>query len=175
MTETITSYVKYPATFNTFIPPVSPNRYMPSAHSFEIPGWDLQLSGVPITPVPVHGLPIEYMSGPMNYHGTLGGQPITAFGSYERSLALYRKWELVEVLRVTVTNLPPSAFQFGGASLADLLMATDQLGAAFDANDPSTGNQIIDTQLSPAVATLTPGDQPFLVELLADTKVAPAS
>ena len=42
------------------------------------------------------------------YHGTLGGQPATAFAFNERSLALYRDWELVDVLTTTVTNTEPS-------------------------------------------------------------------
>lgn len=148
---------------------------MPASHTFEVPEWDLQMTGAPITPAPAHGLPVEYMTGPMNYTGTLAGQPITGFGSFERTLALYRKWELVQVLRVTVDNLPPAAFQPGGATLAELQQAVDALGAAYDANQISAGNQIINTQLSPGVATLAPGEQPFLVELLADTISAPAS
>lgn len=48
------------------------------------------------------------MEGPYRYRGTLGGQPVTAFAFNERSLALYRDWELVEVLTTTVANIEPS-------------------------------------------------------------------
>ena len=174
-TQTITSYVKYPVSFNTLVPPIFPHRYMPSEHSFEVPGWDLQLTGVPITPVPAHGLPVEYMSGPMNYTGTLNGNPVTGFGSYERTLALYRRWELAEVVKVSVTNLPPSAFQPGGATLGDLQTAADQVIAFYDANNIAAGDNIIDTQLTPGVATLAPVDQPFLFQLLSDIKYAPVA
>jgi hypothetical protein len=58
--------------------------------------------------VPAHGLPIEYMEGPYRYSGTLWGKPVTGFAFNERSLALYRDWELVEVLATTVANMEPA-------------------------------------------------------------------
>ena len=58
---------------------------------------------------PAHGLPIEYMEGPYRYRGTLWGNPVTGFAFNERSLALYRDWELVEVLATTVANAEPPA------------------------------------------------------------------
>jgi hypothetical protein len=38
------------------------------------------------------------MEGPYRYHGTLRGKPVSGFAFYERSLALYRDWELDDVL-----------------------------------------------------------------------------
>ena len=38
------------------------------------------------------------MEGPYRYHGTLRGEPVSGFAFYERSLALYRDWELADVL-----------------------------------------------------------------------------
>jgi len=49
------------------------------------------------------------MEGPYRYHGTLWGKPVTGFAFNERSLALYRDWELVEVLAATVANVEPAA------------------------------------------------------------------
>ena len=37
----------------------------------------------PITPVPAHNLPVEYMIGPMRYQGTLAGRPVSGFGVFE--------------------------------------------------------------------------------------------
>jgi len=68
---------------------------------------------------PAHGLPIEYMEGPYRYDGTLWGKPVTGFAFNERSLALYRDWELVEVLATTVANTEPPA--------PDLQTTVDQL------------------------------------------------
>jgi hypothetical protein len=47
------------------------------------------------------------MEGPYRYHGTMWGKPVTGFAFNERSLALYRDWELVDVLSTTVANLAP--------------------------------------------------------------------
>ena len=58
----------------------------------------MDIVGEPLVPAPAHGLPIEYMEGPYRYHGTLAGEPVTAFAFNERSLALYRDWELLQVL-----------------------------------------------------------------------------
>ena len=58
-----------------------------------------------MVPAPAHGLPIEYMEGPYRYHGTMRGEPVSGFAFYERSLALYRDWELIDVLASAVENL----------------------------------------------------------------------
>lgn len=42
------------------------------------------------------------MEGPFHYRGTLRGEAVSGFGFYERSLALYRDWELVDVLASVV-------------------------------------------------------------------------
>jgi hypothetical protein len=159
---------------NSVAPP-SPNRYLTSGHLLDVAAWDLHLVATPITAVPAHGLPVEYMSGPANFVGTVGGQPITGFGMSERTAALYRQWELVDVVGVTVTNLPPEAFTTGGATQADMLVSVGQLGTAVNAGSTSTASQIITNQLTPAVATLSADQQPFLTTLLKDTKSAPAS
>jgi len=47
---------------------------------------------------PAHLLPLEYMAGPYRYEGTYRGEPVSGFAFYERSMALYRDWELADVL-----------------------------------------------------------------------------
>ena len=54
---------------------------------------------------PAHGLPIDYMEGPYRYRGTLRGKPVSGFAFYERTLAMHRDWELVDVLAITAANL----------------------------------------------------------------------
>jgi hypothetical protein len=172
---TPTSYVKWPSSVSNSLAPPAPNRYLTSAHLIDVAAWDLHLVGTPITAVPAHGLPVEYMSGPANFTGTIAGQPITGFGMSERTAALYRQWELVQVLSVTITNLPDEAFTSGGATKADMLVSVGQLGTSVDNATTATSNQIIANQLTPAVATLSADQQPFLTTLLKDTKNAPAS
>jgi hypothetical protein len=80
------------------VPPPSAVRYMPDRHRLTSRKLDLDLSGEPLVPAPAHALPIEYMEGPYRYRGTMRGKSVSGFAFYERSLALYRDWELAEVM-----------------------------------------------------------------------------
>ncbi len=106
---TISSYVRWPDTVRPLVPPPAPARYLPDRHRITCRTLELDIIGEPLVAAPAHGLPIEYMEGPYRYHGTLWGQPVTGFAFNERSLALYRDWELVEVLATTVANVQPAA------------------------------------------------------------------
>lgn len=104
---TVSSYVRWPEAMRPLVRPLAPARYMPDRHRITCPTLQLDLVGEPLVPAPAHGLPIEYMEGPYRYRGTMWGEPVTGFAFNERSLALYRDWELVEVLSTTVANLTP--------------------------------------------------------------------
>jgi predicted secreted hydrolase len=93
----VASYVRWPESVSPLVPPLSAIRYMPDRHRLTSRKLDLDLTGEPLVAAPAHALPIEYMEGPYQYHGTLRGQPVGGFAFYERSLALYRDWELAEV------------------------------------------------------------------------------
>jgi hypothetical protein len=77
---------------------------MPDRHRLQCTSLQLDLTGEPLVPAPAHGLPIEYMEGPYRYRGTLRGEPVSGFAFYERSLALYRDWELIDVLASAVDD-----------------------------------------------------------------------
>jgi hypothetical protein len=94
---TVTSYVRWPDSIRTLVPPPSKTRYMPDRHRLTSRALELDLTGEPLVPAPAHGLPLEYMEGPYRYRGTLKGKPVEGFAFYERSLALYRDWELDEI------------------------------------------------------------------------------
>lgn len=168
------SYVKWPSSVATFVPPPSPNRYLAAAHQLAVPEWDLTLTATPLVAAPAHALPVEYMTGPMDYQGTLAGQPVSGFGMSERTLALYRDWELVDVLRVSVTRLPAQAFIPGAVSRAELRQLVEDLGLQVDNADRVGAHHTIETRLRPAVRTLAPPHRPFLDELLHDLDHAPA-
>jgi hypothetical protein len=106
---TISSYVRWPETMRPLVRPLAPARYMPDRHRITCATLKLDLIGEPLVAAPAHGLPIEYMEGPYRYRGTLWGKPVTGFAFNERSLALYRDWELVEVLATTAANAEPPA------------------------------------------------------------------
>ncbi|MDT5098414.1 MAG: hypothetical protein QOC76_2151 [Mycobacterium sp.] len=95
---TVISYVRWPETIRTLVPPPAAARYMPDRHRLTSRKLDLDLTGEPLVPAPAHGLPLEYMEGPYRYQGTFRGEPVSGFAFYERSLALYRDWELADVL-----------------------------------------------------------------------------
>jgi hypothetical protein len=101
--------VRWPNAVRPLVRPVAPARYMPDRHRIRCATLQLDIVGEPLVAAPAHGLPIEYMEGPYRYHGTLWGKPVTGFAFNERSLALYRDWELVEVLATTVANAEPPA------------------------------------------------------------------
>jgi predicted secreted hydrolase len=105
---TVSSYVQWPNSIQPLVRPLAPTRYMPDRHRLRSATLQLDLIGEPLVAAPAHGLPIEYMEGPYRYHGTLRGEPVSGFAFYERSLALYRDWELIDVLAATVENLSPA-------------------------------------------------------------------
>jgi len=92
------SYVRWPEDIQTLVPPPTKARYMPDRHRITSQRLDLDLTGEPLVPAPAHGLPIDYMEGPYRYQGTLRGEPVSGFAFYERTLAMHRDWELVDVL-----------------------------------------------------------------------------
>jgi predicted secreted hydrolase len=94
---TVSSYVRWPESVRPLVPPLSAVRYMPDRHSLTSRKLDLELTGEPLVAAPAHALPIEYMEGPYRYQGTMGGKPVSGFAFYERSLALYRDWELAQI------------------------------------------------------------------------------
>lgn len=93
----VTSYVRWPEEVRTLVPPLAAERYLPDRHRITSRQLDLDLTGEPLVAAPAHALPIEYMEGPYRYRGTMGGKPVSGFALYERSLALYRDWELADV------------------------------------------------------------------------------
>jgi predicted secreted hydrolase len=95
---TVDSYVRWPESIRTLVRPPSDARYMPDRHRLTSQQLELDLVGEPLVPAPAHGLPLEYMEGPYRYRGTFRGKPVSGFAFYERSLALYRDWELADVL-----------------------------------------------------------------------------
>ncbi|HTX93536.1 MAG TPA: secreted hydrolase [Mycobacterium sp.] len=146
---TVSSYVRWPEGVRPLVRPAAPVRYMPDRHRITCATLQLDIVGEPLVPAPAHGLPIEYMEGPYRYRGTLWGHEVTGFAFNERSLALYRDWELVEVLATTVANAEGVA--------ADLRTAADELVALVAAGRHSAAVELL-TQLMPienrALATL---------------------
>ncbi|MGA8329622.1 MAG: lipocalin-like domain-containing protein [Mycobacterium sp.] len=102
------SYVRWPDEVRPLLKPPASARFMPDRHRLRCASLQLDLTGEALVAAPAHGLPIEYMEGPYRYRGTMRGEPVSGFAFNERSLALYRDWELIDVLATTVENLSPA-------------------------------------------------------------------
>jgi predicted secreted hydrolase len=104
-----TSYVRWPETVRQLMRAPAAGRYLPDVHTVSSNSLDMELTATPLVAIPAHALPIEYMEGPAYFEGSMGGRPVRGFGFWERSLALYRDWELVDVLATTISAHRPDA------------------------------------------------------------------
>jgi hypothetical protein len=98
------------------------------------------------------------MEGPYRYQGTLWGKPVSGFAFNERSLALYRDWELVEVLATTVANVePPDADLQTMVEQIVPLVASGRRGEAVEllTRVTSVQNDTLTTILDDLVAVLS--------------------
>lgn len=111
---TTTSYVRWPDEVRSLMKPLAAARYMPERHIVRSKTLDLELVGEPLVRAPGHALPIEYLEGPYAYVGTMGGAPVTGVALYEASNAMYRDWELIDVLDTQIAY-----HQAGSAALDD--------------------------------------------------------
>jgi hypothetical protein len=161
----VSSYVKWPNSIRPLVRPLATARYMADHHRITCDTLQLDVVGEPLVPAPAHGLPIEYMEGPYRYRGTLRGEPVTGFAFNERSLALYRDWELVEVLATTVANLEQPD--------PDLRTAADQLVPLVAAGRRDQARELL-TKVRPgqngSLATLLDD----LIGVLSQDEAAPA-
>jgi hypothetical protein len=131
-----------------------PARYFADRSHLSVPAWRLDLISEPIVAAPAHELPIPYWSGPIGVTGTLGGVPVSGFGFDERTHALVRDFELVEVLRGSLRHLPTAALTAGdldAAALADLAWQAD--GFIAD-GDPQGAIRHLNSTVRPAVDVL---------------------
>jgi hypothetical protein len=119
----------------------------------------LDLVGEPLVAAPAHSLPIEYMEGPYRYLGTLRGDPVSGFAFNEPSLALYRDWELIEVLVTTVANGEPDADLQAAVAGVVPMVASGRRGEAVEllAKVQPGQNDLLATLLDDLVAVLSAG------------------
>jgi hypothetical protein len=154
---TVSSYVRWPDAVRPLVRPPAVGRYMPDRHRITSATMRLDLVGEPLVAAPAHGLPIEYMEGPYRYHGTLWGKPVTGFAFYERSLALYRDWELVDVLAAAGGDEPTASQLRTLADQLAVLVAAGRRGEAIEllAALPSGQDDAVAIILQDLVAVLS--------------------
>lgn len=149
-----TGYVRWPDEIRSLMRPPSKPRYLPERHTLRSAALELELTGEPLVRAPAHALPIEYMEGPYRYHGTMRGQPVTGSALYEATIAMYRDWELIDVLATQISA--------AGADSAALTAAVDEARSHIARGDSAVTVDFLDRRVRPLLAG---GD---LLEILDD-------
>ena len=159
----IQSYVRtYQHPVQPLVPPRAEVLYFPDRHRITSASLDLDLQVDPLTKeVPLLALPIEYVHGPVKLSGSLNGQPVQGTGSYERTLGLYRDFELVQVLSDSVTHLDDDE-----QVIADALVTIAQVETFINNGQSDEAYALADDQLRTQLSRLTtPNDSDMLVIL----------
>jgi predicted secreted hydrolase len=156
-----TSYVRWPEPVRQLARAPFVGRYLANLHTITSETLDLEISARPLVPMPAHALPIEYMEGPALFEGTMGGEPVSGFGIWECSLALYRDWELVDVLNTAVSGRPDADSLTAFVGTLSQLVADGQQQQALD---------YVQTHLRAAVGRVS-GDTADINQILDDLSV----
>jgi predicted secreted hydrolase len=154
------SYVRWPNSVRTLMPPPAQARFIGDRHRLTSAALQLDLTGEPLIAAPAHALPIEFMEGPYRYEGTMRGRPVTGFAFYERSLALYRDWELIDVLESAVAELTPASDEL--ASMIRDVRPLVVAGRTREALDH------VETAMAPVMAAVPAGSGAEVAQILGD-------
>ena len=155
---TTTGYVRWPNQIRSLMRPPSKHRYMPNQHVVRSAKLDLELTGEPLVHSPAHALPVEYLEGPYRYHGTMRGRPVTGVALYESSKAMYRDWELIDVLATQIAA--------GDADSAALGAAIDEARSLIARRGNQSTLHQLDRQVRPLLAALPDKVAGELLEIL---------
>lgn len=155
---TTTSFVRWPKRIRSLVRPPSPHRYMPGRHNIRSAKLDLELTGEPLVQAPAHALPVEYLEGPYRYLGTMAGTPVTGFALFESSDAMYRDWELVDVLATQISS--------AGADSAELTSAIVEVRSRVAQRDKPATLKCLDRRLRPLLTALPDDVSGDLIEVL---------
>lgn len=140
-------------------------KYFADRYRLLIPGWDLDLVSEPIVATPAHGLPRDYWNGPTRVRGTLGRRSLSGFGFDERTHPLTRDFELADVLRQTLLQLPADATP-SAAALADLAWEID---AMISRGDRESAIAYLDGRVRPEIDALPDLHRARLRQIVHDT------
>ncbi|MDT5388611.1 MAG: hypothetical protein QOE04_2252, partial [Mycobacterium sp.] len=156
---TTTSYVRWPDEVRSLMRPPSKPRYLPERHTLRSTALELELTGEPLVPAPAHALPIEYLEGPYRYHGTMRGHPVTGVALYEATIAMYRDWELIDVLATQVAAVH--------ADSDALTSALDEARAHIARRNARATVDFLDRQVRPLLTALPDETAGELMDILA--------
>jgi len=157
---TTTGYVRWPNTVRPLMRPPSRARYLPNRYTLSSKELELELVCEPLVHAPAHALPIEYMEGPYRYHGTMGGRPVTGFGIAEATNAMYRDWELVDVLATQFARQDSKSQNWESA--------IEELRSLIARRDAADVLDYLDREIRPLLSVLSDDDSGELLEILDD-------
>jgi predicted secreted hydrolase len=161
---TTTGYVCWPNEIRTLMRPPSEPRYLPDRFRLSSKELELELICEPLVRAPAHALPIEYLEGPYRYRGTMGGQPVTGFGIAEATNAMYRDWELVDVLATQVACGHPES--------RELESALEELRSLIARQDAKDVLDYLDREMRPLLDALSDAESSELLRILDDIAAA---
>jgi hypothetical protein len=143
-------------------------KYFSDRYRLYVPSWSLDLVSEPLIAAPALELPMAYWNGSTRLAGTLDGVPVSGFGFDERTYALFRDFELVDVLRETLRRLPATALgacDLGPATLADRAWEID----GFIANgDPQGAIRHLNSEVRPALDVLAEPHRSHVLAIVDD-------
>jgi predicted secreted hydrolase len=157
---TTTGYVRWPNEVRPLMRPPSKARYLPDRHTLGSKELDLELVCEPLVHAPAHALPIEYMEGPCRYRGTMGGRTVTGFGIAEATNAMYRDWELVDVLAIQVAR--------AGSESANWESVIEELRSLVARRDAKDVLDYLEREVRPLLSVLPDDESGGLLEILDD-------
>ncbi|KAF3919239.1 hypothetical protein AA313_de0207650 [Arthrobotrys entomopaga] len=168
-------YKKYPRSshINTLVPPPSPNMYIATEHIVRSTSLGMELQGTYVQETPAIYLVIEYFEGPIAWNGTYNGESVTGIGIFESTYALYRDWELTEVLYNSLTHLPDASF--GSESKSQMLQIVAGLRQYVSSNllqdNRAMARSYIIGTIIPALQTMSASsDKSNMLAIAADLK-----
>ena len=157
---TTTGYVRWPNTVRPLMRPPSRARYLPNRYTLSSKELELELVCEPLVHAPAHALPIEYMEGPYRYYGTMGGRPVAGFGIAEATNAMYRDWELVDVLATQFARQDSKSQNWESA--------IEELRSLIARRDAADVLDYLDREIRPLLSVLSDDDSGELLEILDD-------
>ncbi len=143
-------------------------KYFTDRYRLRVPAWDLEVESEPLVAAPAHALPIEYCSGPTRVWGRMNGQPVTGFGFHERTFALARDFELVDVLRSTLRHLPEGAFPAGSPGPLGLANRVWEVDAFLSHGGRRAAREHLRLRIRPWLEQLAEPHRTHTLQILAD-------
>ncbi len=137
-------------------------RYFLDAYRLHVPSLDLIVTSTPLAHAPAHRMPVDYLTGPTRLEGTMAGRPVSGYGFNERTLGLWRSWELCQALDDTLRPL------IGETASPALAQTIEKARMAIDAQRNDEARHILQQRVRPLLETLPEPQRSRIIHLCDD-------